>query len=51
MEFSFVDKNNQCTLIITADNGDMALGILKQKVKHTNEWRMDIIREDADEIG
>lgn len=51
MDFSFVDKNNRCTLIVTANNGDMALELLKQKVKYPEEWKMDIIGEDGDETG
>ncbi len=51
MDFSFVDKNNQCTLIVTANNDKLALELLKQKVKNPNEWKMGLVREDAEEMG
>ena len=51
MDFSFVDKNSRCILIISANDDKDVLELLKQKVKNPNEWKIGLTREDAEEIG
>lgn len=51
MDFSFADKNRVCILIISADGYDDALKLLKQKVKYSGVWGIELIRDDVDEIG
>lgn len=51
MNFSFADKNSSCVLILSADNEEEAIQELKDKVKYSNDWRMEILDDQVNLMG
>lgn len=47
--YSFAEKNSSCVLVMTADNEEQALDELRDKVKHPQSWRMEVIEEQDGE--
>ena len=48
MDWSFADKNSSCVLILSADNEEEAVQLLKEKVKHPEVWRIEQQNNSSD---
>lgn len=46
--YSFADKHSNCVLILSEENDEKAIELLKEKVKNPEFWRMEEINGDED---
>jgi hypothetical protein len=46
IHYSFADKHSNCVLILSAENDEEAIELLKEKVKNPEFWRKEILERD-----